>query len=174
VCGPRTGTGADTTAKATPPRGTRAPETERGVDIPLPMGSSRSISGSFFLPHAPSRSSRRRPTRAFPSRGGQHFEPTTWLAAAWFREGETATASHRTRRECTSTVHRANPDAGGRSTEPSPVRLAYQPPANSTCLSQQTSHQQPGSSTLLSEQTSTGHQPPANRTGCTPRPACYS
>jgi hypothetical protein len=47
-----------------------------------------------------------------------------------------------------------------------PVRLAYQPPASSTFLSQQTSHQQPASSTLLSEQTSTSHQPPANRTGC--------
>jgi hypothetical protein len=47
-----------------------------------------------------------------------------------------------------------------------PVRLAYQPPGNSTFLSQQTSHQQPASSTLLSEQTSTSHQPPANRTGC--------
>jgi hypothetical protein len=49
-----------------------------------------------------------------------------------------------------------------------PVRLAYQPPANSTFLSQQTSHQQPASSTLLSEQTSTSHQPPANRTGSLP------
>jgi hypothetical protein len=39
-----------------------------------------------------------------------------------------------------------------------PVRLAYQPPANSTFLSEQTSHQQPASSTLLSEQTSTNHQ----------------
>lgn len=133
MCGPRTGTGADTTAKATPPRGTRAPETERGVDIPLPMGSSRSISGSFFLPHAPSRSSRRRPTRAFPSRGGQHFEPTTaprtrpeaWLAAAWFREGETATASHRIASDPPRMyLHRANPDAGGRSTEPHRDRLA--------------------------------------------------
>jgi hypothetical protein len=47
-----------------------------------------------------------------------------------------------------------------------PVRLAYQPPASSTFLSEQTSHQQPASSTLLSEQTSTSHQPPANRTGC--------
>jgi hypothetical protein len=47
-----------------------------------------------------------------------------------------------------------------------PVRLAYQPPANSTFLSQQISHQQPANSTLLSEQTSTSHQPPANRTGC--------
>jgi hypothetical protein len=46
-----------------------------------------------------------------------------------------------------------------------PVRLAYQPPASSTFLSQQTSHQQPASSTLRSEQTSTSHQPPANRTG---------
>jgi hypothetical protein len=46
-----------------------------------------------------------------------------------------------------------------------PVRLAYQPPASSNFLSQQTSHQQPASSTLLSEQTSTSHQPPANRTG---------
>jgi hypothetical protein len=43
-----------------------------------------------------------------------------------------------------------------------PVRLAYQPPASSTFLSEQTSHQQPASSTILSEQTSTGHQPPAN------------
>jgi hypothetical protein len=45
-----------------------------------------------------------------------------------------------------------------------PVRLAYQPPANSTFLSQQISHQQPASSTFLSEQTNTSHQPPANRT----------
>jgi hypothetical protein len=47
-----------------------------------------------------------------------------------------------------------------------PVRLAYQPPASGTFLSQQTSHQQPASSTLLSEQTITSHQPPANRTDC--------
>jgi hypothetical protein len=40
-----------------------------------------------------------------------------------------------------------------------PVHLAYQPPAISTFLSQQTSHQQPASSTFLSEQTSTSHQP---------------
>jgi hypothetical protein len=39
------------------------------------------------------------------------------------------------------------------------VRLAYQPPASSTFLSQQISHQQPASSTFLSEQTSTSHQP---------------
>jgi hypothetical protein len=45
------------------------------------------------------------------------------------------------------------------------VRLAYQPPASSTFLSQQISHQQPASSTFLSEQTSTSHQPPAKRTG---------
>jgi hypothetical protein len=31
------------------------------------------------------------------------------------------------------------------------VRLAYQPPANTTFLSQQTSHQQSASSTFLSE-----------------------
>jgi hypothetical protein len=36
---------------------------------------------------------------------------------------------------------------------------AYQPPASSTFLSEQTSHQQPDSSTLLSKQTSTSHQP---------------
>jgi hypothetical protein len=42
-----------------------------------------------------------------------------------------------------------------------PVRLAYQPPASSTFLSQQNSHQQPANNTLLSEQTSTSHQPPA-------------
>jgi hypothetical protein len=46
-----------------------------------------------------------------------------------------------------------------------PVRLAYQPPANSTFLSKQTSHQQPGNNTFLSEQTSTSHQSPAKRTG---------
>jgi hypothetical protein len=45
------------------------------------------------------------------------------------------------------------------------VRLAYQPPANSTFLSEQTSHQQLASRTFLSEQISTSHQPPANRTG---------
>jgi hypothetical protein len=39
------------------------------------------------------------------------------------------------------------------------VRLVYQPPANSTFLSEQTSHQPPASSTFLSEQTSTSHQP---------------
>jgi hypothetical protein len=45
------------------------------------------------------------------------------------------------------------------------VRLAYQPPANSTFLSKQTSNQQPANSTFLSEQISTSHQPPAKRTG---------
>jgi hypothetical protein len=40
-----------------------------------------------------------------------------------------------------------------------PVRLAYQPPASSTLLSEETSHQQPVNSTFISEQTSTGHQP---------------
>jgi hypothetical protein len=49
-----------------------------------------------------------------------------------------------------------------------PVRLAYQPPANRTFLSQQTSHQQSVSSTFLSEQISTSHQPPAKRTSCMP------
>jgi hypothetical protein len=44
--------------------------------------------------------------------------------------------------------------------------LAYQPPANSIFLSEQTSHQQSASSTFVSEQTSTSHQPPAKRTGC--------
>jgi hypothetical protein len=43
--------------------------------------------------------------------------------------------------------------------EKRPVRLAYQPSASSTFLTQQTSHQQPATSTLLSEQTSTSHQP---------------
>jgi hypothetical protein len=47
-----------------------------------------------------------------------------------------------------------------------PVRLVYQPPANSTFLSEQTSHQQPASGTFLSEQISTSHQPPAKRTCC--------
>jgi hypothetical protein len=47
-----------------------------------------------------------------------------------------------------------------------PVRLAYQPPASSTFISEQTSHQQPASGNFLSEQTSTSHQPPAKRTGC--------
>jgi hypothetical protein len=42
-----------------------------------------------------------------------------------------------------------------------PVRSAYQPPANSTFLSEQTSHQQPASSTFLSQQISTSHQPSA-------------
>jgi hypothetical protein len=48
---------------------------------------------------------------------------------------------------------------GGGST--AAIRLAYQPPANSTFLSEQTSNQQPVSSTFLSEQTCTSHQPPA-------------
>jgi hypothetical protein len=38
------------------------------------------------------------------------------------------------------------------------VRLAYQPPANSIFLSEQTSHQQPASRTFLSERTITSHQ----------------
>jgi hypothetical protein len=37
--------------------------------------------------------------------------------------------------------------------------LAYQPPASSTFLSQQTSHQQLASNTFLSEQISISHQP---------------
>jgi hypothetical protein len=40
-----------------------------------------------------------------------------------------------------------------------PIRLAYQPPANITFLSEQISHQQPASSTFLSDQISTSHQP---------------
>jgi hypothetical protein len=47
-----------------------------------------------------------------------------------------------------------------------PVRLAYQPPASSIFLSEQTSHHQSASSIFLSEQTSISHQPPAERTGC--------
>jgi hypothetical protein len=47
-----------------------------------------------------------------------------------------------------------------------PVRLAYQPPASSTFLSEQTSHQQPASSTFLSEQTSTSHQPNEQAVSC--------
>jgi hypothetical protein len=43
--------------------------------------------------------------------------------------------------------------------------MAYQPPASSIFLSEQTSHQQSASSTFLSEQISTSHQPPAKRTG---------
>jgi hypothetical protein len=43
-----------------------------------------------------------------------------------------------------------------------PVRSAYQPPASSTFLSEQTNHQQPASITFISEQTSTSHQQPAN------------
>jgi hypothetical protein len=38
------------------------------------------------------------------------------------------------------------------------VRLAYQPPANSIFLSEQTTHQQSGSRTFLSEQISTSDQ----------------
>jgi hypothetical protein len=37
--------------------------------------------------------------------------------------------------------------------------LAYEPPASSTFLSQQTSHQQLASNTFLSEQISISHQP---------------
>jgi hypothetical protein len=48
-------------------------------------------------------------------------------------------------------------------------RLAYQPPANSTFISEQTSHQQSASSTSLSKQTSTSHQSLAKRTDCLPR-----
>jgi hypothetical protein len=47
-----------------------------------------------------------------------------------------------------------------------PVRLAYQPPGNSTFLSEQTTHQQPGNNTFLLEQISTSHQLPTKRTGC--------
>jgi hypothetical protein len=46
--------------------------------------------------------------------------------------------------------------------------LAYQPPANSTFLSEKpaTSNQQPASSTFLSEQTSTSHQPNEQAVEC--------
>jgi hypothetical protein len=44
--------------------------------------------------------------------------------------------------------------------------LAYQPPASSNFLLEQTSQQQPANSTFLSEQTNTSHQPPAKRTAC--------
>jgi hypothetical protein len=44
------------------------------------------------------------------------------------------------------------------------VRLAYQPPANSTFLSEQTDHQQSANSIFFSEEISTSHQPPAKRT----------
>jgi hypothetical protein len=53
------------------------------------------------------------------------------------------------------------PEPENQDANPHPVRLAYQPPASSTFLSEQTSHQQSASITLLSEQTSTSHQPPA-------------
>jgi hypothetical protein len=46
-----------------------------------------------------------------------------------------------------------------------PVRLAYQQPASSTFLSEQTSYLQPANSTFLSQQISTSHQPPAKQTG---------
>jgi hypothetical protein len=51
------------------------------------------------------------------------------------------------------------------STNHRPVRLAYQPPASSTFISEQTSHHQPANNIFLSEQTSTSHQQPAERTG---------
>jgi hypothetical protein len=52
-----------------------------------------------------------------------------------------------------------------------PVRLVYQLPANSTFLSEQTSHQQPVSRTFLAEQISTSHQP--NEHGDNPQPYTY-
>jgi hypothetical protein len=48
---------------------------------------------------------------------------------------------------------------GTRTLNIQPVRLAYQPPASSTFISEQTSHQQPASSAFLSKQISTSHQP---------------
>jgi hypothetical protein len=39
------------------------------------------------------------------------------------------------------------------------VRSAYQPPASSAFLSEQTSHQQSANNTILLEQISTSHQP---------------
>jgi hypothetical protein len=42
-------------------------------------------------------------------------------------------------------------NGGLRLTDQQRVRLAYQPPASSTFLSEQTSHQQPASNTFLSE-----------------------
>jgi hypothetical protein len=68
---------------------------------------------------------------------------------AWYQDGHIVSLC----RVCSSFVHAR------------PVRLAYQPPASSTFLSQQTSHQQPASSTFLSQQISISHQPPAKRTG---------
>jgi hypothetical protein len=54
-----------------------------------------------------------------------------------------------------------------------PVRLAYQPLASSTFLSEQTIHQQPINSTFLSEHISTSHQPPAKRTNEQAVPRCF-
>jgi hypothetical protein len=44
------------------------------------------------------------------------------------------------------------------------IRLSYQPPANSTFLSEETNHQQSASSTFFSKQISTSHQSSAKRT----------
>jgi hypothetical protein len=60
-------------------------------------------------------------------------------------------------------LHALNADSNA--TNDQPIRSAYQPPASSTFLSEQTSHQQSVSSTFLSEQISTSHLPPAKRTG---------
>jgi hypothetical protein len=51
-------------------------------------------------------------------------------------------------------------------TEHRHVRLAYQPPASSTFLSEQTSHQQSANNTFISEQIRISHQPQAKRTCC--------
>jgi hypothetical protein len=53
----------------------------------------------------------------------------------------------------------------------SPVRLAYQPPASGTFLSEQTIHQQSANSTFLSEQTSISHRPNEGRARYTVVPA---
>jgi hypothetical protein len=64
---------------------------------------------------------------------------------------------------CTSHHQRERHDLSVNNIDFRPVRLAYQPRASSTFLSEQTSHQQPASSTFLSEQISTSHLPLAKR-----------
>jgi hypothetical protein len=69
-------------------------------------------------------------------------------AAVLFSHNSPATSSTLLS-EQTSTSHQ--PLANRTGCMDQPVRFAYQPPANSTFLSEQTSHQQPVSSTFLSK-----------------------
>jgi hypothetical protein len=113
-----------------------------------------------------------------------HMQPAnqTWLSAAWlwkrcqpnyaFRHAPTLASCSLYRRMQAPKLEKwtkrtVSYEAVGAWLHYRPVLLAYQPPASSIFLSEQTSRQQSVSITFLSEQISTSHQSSAKQTGYT-------